>query len=407
MPGKRQDCRATNRVKQIAGVSVLMTSISATACSLAVFFTFICAPIAIATKYDPMTVERIRAAAQAGNVTSQLRLGWMYQYGKGVSRDYRKAVKWYRKAAEAGNAPAQGLLGRMCQLGWGVKKSCPEALKWCRKSAEQGNREGQYCMGGLYFGGCGVRKDYNEALKWHRKAAEAGHINSQMFLGVMYQQGYGTQKDYREAARWFEKAARAGQKFAQTSLAYMYEHGHGLRKDYNEAIRWYRKAADAGFPQAQTYLGQMYEHGRGVPRDRDQAVRLYRRAAKKNWSFAIRALKRLGEPISIDPTVEIQEVKTDPSTVRAGQVFRVVAVYKATDPGTKAKRVPVDFRYTIEKNGNALMTINPKTIQSDNGLKMSHKEKLTASRRKGIYTIRVIMNIKDKSAEKTLDFEIR
>jgi hypothetical protein len=118
-------------------------------------------------------------------------------------------------------------------------------------------------------------------------------------------------------------------------------------------------------------------------------------------------MNELGEPISIDPTVEIQEVKTDPNTVRAGRVFRVVTVYRAKDPGTKAKQVPVEFHYTIEKNGTALMTIDPKTIQSDNGLKMSHKEKLTASRQKGIYTIRVNMNIKDKSAEKTLDFEIR
>jgi len=34
----------------------------------------------------------------------------MYQAGKGVIRDYNKAVYWYKKAAEQGNAQAKANL---------------------------------------------------------------------------------------------------------------------------------------------------------------------------------------------------------------------------------------------------------------------------------------------------------
>jgi TPR repeat protein len=31
----------------------------------------------------------------------------MYEYGRGVPKDYGEALRWYRKAAEKGMAPAQ------------------------------------------------------------------------------------------------------------------------------------------------------------------------------------------------------------------------------------------------------------------------------------------------------------
>ena len=35
----------------------------------------------------------------------------MYEKARGVTQDYKEAVKWYRKAAEQGNASAQNNLG--------------------------------------------------------------------------------------------------------------------------------------------------------------------------------------------------------------------------------------------------------------------------------------------------------
>ena len=46
----------------------------------------------------------------------------MYFKGRGVSRDYNEAAKWYNKAAEQGVAYAQNNLGSMYYDGRGVSR---------------------------------------------------------------------------------------------------------------------------------------------------------------------------------------------------------------------------------------------------------------------------------------------
>ena len=49
--------------------------------------------------------------AEKGDAKAQLQIGYQYEYGEGVKRNYQDSVKWYRKAAEQGNATAQSNLG--------------------------------------------------------------------------------------------------------------------------------------------------------------------------------------------------------------------------------------------------------------------------------------------------------
>ncbi len=74
----------------------------------------------------------------AGNVTAQFNLGFMYNNGRGVPRDYTKAVSWYRKAAEQGHARAQNNLGVMHQYGHGVPQDYVQAHMWLSLAAAQG-----------------------------------------------------------------------------------------------------------------------------------------------------------------------------------------------------------------------------------------------------------------------------
>ncbi len=48
-----------------------------------------------------------RKAAEQGDVGGQNNLGYMYEYGQGVVKDYGQAAYWYRIAAEQGDAQAQ------------------------------------------------------------------------------------------------------------------------------------------------------------------------------------------------------------------------------------------------------------------------------------------------------------
>ena len=48
--------------------------------------------------------DDIRKKAEAGEAESQLELGLMFYFGKGVEQDKAEAVKWWRRAAEQGYA---------------------------------------------------------------------------------------------------------------------------------------------------------------------------------------------------------------------------------------------------------------------------------------------------------------
>jgi hypothetical protein len=57
------------------------------------------------------TADDFIVAAKQGDANAQYGLGWCYETGKGVTKDYSQAVFWHKKAAEQGNANAQYSLG--------------------------------------------------------------------------------------------------------------------------------------------------------------------------------------------------------------------------------------------------------------------------------------------------------
>jgi TPR repeat protein len=67
--------------------------------------------------------------------------------GRGVERDYTRALSWYRKAADAGDARAMADVGVMYKRGWGVAKDHIEATKWFRKGFTAGDGIAAYIPG--------------------------------------------------------------------------------------------------------------------------------------------------------------------------------------------------------------------------------------------------------------------
>jgi TPR repeat protein len=113
--------------------------------------------------------------AEQNDAVGQFKLGFMYQNGYGVVKDYQKAVEWLRKSAEQGNAWGQFNLGTMYESGDGVVQDYQKAVEWYRKAAEQGNSWGQYALGAMYQNNKGVTQNYSQAKYWYRKAAEQGN----------------------------------------------------------------------------------------------------------------------------------------------------------------------------------------------------------------------------------------
>ena len=157
----------------------------------------------------PGKFQEYKAKAEQGDAEAQFNLGFCYDDGRGVKKDYGEAVKWYRKAAEQNFAPAEFNLGFCYANGQGVRKDKEEAVKWFRRAAEQNYAPAQSNLGYCYDNGRGVAKDAVEAVKWYRQAAGQGHPEAQLNLGYCYANGQGVEKDTVEAYAWFSMAARA------------------------------------------------------------------------------------------------------------------------------------------------------------------------------------------------------
>ena len=159
--------------------------------------------------------------AEAGDSSAMVDLGMNYAYGRGVPKDYQKAVSWLRKASDAGDAA------------------------------------GMNNMGVMYANGYGVTEDYQQAAAWYRKAAEAGYVLAMANLGSMYENGKGVPRDSQQALGWYRKAAQAGSTSAMYDLGVMYENGDGVVKNQQQAVEWYRKAAVLGEPHAKQSLQRL------------------------------------------------------------------------------------------------------------------------------------------------------
>jgi TPR repeat protein len=96
----------------------------------------------------------------------QFYLGFMNEYGQGVSRNDAEAIRWYRKAADQDHALAQFRLGDLYSNGEGSPRDEIEAAKWYRLAADQGLGAAQFRLGMIYAEGKGVPQDRVLAHMW-------------------------------------------------------------------------------------------------------------------------------------------------------------------------------------------------------------------------------------------------
>ena len=93
---------------------------------------------------DIEAVRLYRLAAEQGDVSAQVSLGFMYDKGEGVAEDDIEALRWFLLAAEQGYAPAQSAAGLMYAHGEGVAEDAVTAYAWFSIAAAQGNSIARY-----------------------------------------------------------------------------------------------------------------------------------------------------------------------------------------------------------------------------------------------------------------------
>jgi uncharacterized protein len=118
--------------------------------------------------------KEMKPLAEKGDAEAQLKIGLMYYYGRGISRDYREALRWFKKSAVQGNAIAQSNVACMYDKGEGVPQNHVEAAGWYLQAAERGNALAQFTLGSMYEKGLGVQHDDVQALMWFNLASAYG-----------------------------------------------------------------------------------------------------------------------------------------------------------------------------------------------------------------------------------------
>lgn len=115
--------------------------------------------------------------AESGNPIEQFRVGIHYYYGTSVTKDLKKAVKWFKSSAEQGYIYAETSLGICYRKGEGILTNYIEAVKLFEHAAAHGDIVAVYNLAICYYYGQGVIKDYQKSAELFRQASEYGNVN--------------------------------------------------------------------------------------------------------------------------------------------------------------------------------------------------------------------------------------
>lgn len=142
----------------------------------------------------------------------------LFQQGK-----YKEALDEYRKLVDEGSVAAQLRIGWLYQEGLGVSRDLEEAYRWYKKAADTNYPAGQFYVGVLYW----LQKKYEKAFEWFEKAAAQDYVPAIFRLGEAYQFGEGVGVDRDRANNYFERAAAMGHLLARRKIAVNMIKGNG------------------------------------------------------------------------------------------------------------------------------------------------------------------------------------
>src|SRR5258708_2475976 len=154
------------------------------------------------------SLAEVQTKAAKGFVKQELELAADYFVGRGVPKDLTQSAYWYRKAADQGNPSAQVYLGYMYTVGIGVPQDRAEAVRWYRRASSSNYPEAQVNLAALYLRGEAVKQDMQEAVRLLKSAADKGDGRADAYLGLASYLGSGVPIDHAAAETWFRIGAK-------------------------------------------------------------------------------------------------------------------------------------------------------------------------------------------------------
>lgn len=150
--------------------------------------------------------ERFSRWCERGDARSCSVLGVMYEQGRGVERDPKRAVQLFGRACRQNNARACVSLGRMMHDGTAARPDPLGAATMFESACHQGELDGCFLLGRVL----GASGEERRAAALLGETCNKGHAPSCDELGVMAQQGRGVKQSAQRAEKLFRRACRAG-----------------------------------------------------------------------------------------------------------------------------------------------------------------------------------------------------
>jgi uncharacterized protein len=231
--------------------------------------------------------DRIKQAAEKGDVQAQLALAERFDKGDGVPEDASQAFGWFLKAANAGDTNAMLEVSARYFTGNGVDKSEDKAKEWRRRAAEAGNAKAQRRMSiahGFVFrrdvwifgeNAAELKDNAREFVEWLTKSSNNNHLPAKHDLAMVRLLGATSvpwsprgaitaqvliKPDIEAGLRLLEEAAEGGYWKSQWALAVIYQVGFSkIGRDRATSDRWWDALAKQDAADSQFEIGSHYE----------------------------------------------------------------------------------------------------------------------------------------------------
>jgi hypothetical protein len=144
-------------------------------------------------------------------------------YNQGISsykiQDFSTAENLWQQACDAGEPKGCFGVGVMYEDGKGVAKNVKRAVELYRRACDQKYALGCYNLGLMYGNGRGVPKDLKRAAELYGRACDGGHAAACNNLGIQYANGQGVPHDDQKAAELYKRSCNAGDAAGCKNLA--------------------------------------------------------------------------------------------------------------------------------------------------------------------------------------------
>ena len=260
-------------------------------------------------KEEVITIDGLKEKADAGDVQSQLDLGYMFLYGaNGANIDYKQAILYYEMAAKNKNPVALNNMGSLYFNGIGTDIDYAKAIQYFEEAANLGSNDAALNLAIIYLGSDNKNKTVDDLKKIHKllNQAQKSNYSAKYLLGYSYYTGFLVPQDYIKAFKLIKEAADNFYDEAQYIISEFYISGNGTTKNYNQAVKYLRAAATQGHKEAIVKLADIFAEGKMYTKSITSAHVLYNVAAVMGAEGAAEKRDALEKQLKIEDLLAVQ-----------------------------------------------------------------------------------------------------